>query len=371
MQPDEYITQLLSAISADPAFAPDAIFASLSRLLAAPAPANSCMLPGTVGDVIKALADEFGLNCAPVGSSGNLGVEVGDPDAPLDLLVSAHMDRPCFRVRNPADGTLYPLCAIRVPGDGYACEAIALRFIDGRVTTTARGEMRFTEADGDYRIRFSAERGEVHSGDTVMMQAAPQLRDGRIIGAGLDNAIGVLLGLLSARALQEYAPAAIADRRVLFAFTDQEEGPPHGLFGQGATRLAHRIEQPRLGFINIDGHNLDEAAGHILGVGASHAFVSGDGRGSVVPMHFQALAESLADAVNRARSGTVRLNYSYVSRSDDMLLSLWSRCLGLTGVIVANAHTTEETAALQDIVSAAHWVPAFVAGAPLATLASE
>ena len=53
-QSDEYITQLLAHISADPAATPDAIFASLSRLLAAPAPANSCALPGTVGEVIRA-----------------------------------------------------------------------------------------------------------------------------------------------------------------------------------------------------------------------------------------------------------------------------------------------------------------------------
>ena len=98
-----------------------------------------------------------------------------------------------------------------------------------------------------------------------------------------------------------------------------------------------------------------------VGVGGSHAFVSGFGRGSVVPMDAQALAEALAGEVNRRRAGTVRLNYSYVSRSDDMLLSTWARCLGLTGVIVAKAHTTEETAALGDIVAAAHWVPAFIA----------
>ena len=346
-----------------PAATPDAIFASLSRLLAAPAPANSCTLPGTVGDVIHELADELGLACAPVAATGNLAIEIGDPAAPLDLLVSAHMDRPCFRVRNLAEGTLYPLCAIRVPGDGYTCEAIALRYLDGRVTIAARGRLRFDRREGDYRITFQPASGELHHGDTVMMQAAPQLRDGLVIGAGLDNAVGVLLSLLTAHALQEYAADAIAGRKLLFAFTDQEEGPPIGLFGQGAARLTHGSEQPRLGFINIDGHNLDEAAGHVLGVGASHAFVSGDGRGSVVPMDYQALAESLAARVNQSRPGTVRMNYSYVSRSDDMLLSLWSRPLGLTGVIVADAHTTEETAALSDIVAAAHWIPVFIATA--------
>ena len=193
-----------------------------------------------------------------------------------------------------------------------------------------------------------------------MMQSAPQLRGGRVIGTGLDNAVGVLLALLSARMLEQVSELKHKNRRILFAFTDQEEGPPIGLFGQGASRLAYSIEQPRLGFINIDGHNLDAGAGHVPGVGASHAFVSGDGRGSVVPMDYQALAESLAARVNRARPGTVRLNYSYVSRSDDMLLSAWSRCVGLAGVIVADAHTTEERAALSDIVSAAHWIPAFV-----------
>ena len=242
--------------------------------------------------MISALADELGLTCAPVGSTGNLAIEIGDRAAPLDLLVGAHMDRPCFRVRNLDEATLYPLCAIRVPSDGYTCDAIALRYIDERVTIAARGQLRFDRRDGDYRITFQLDSGELHKGDTVMMHAAPQLRDGRVIGAGLDNAIGVLLALLSAYALQEYAADAIAGRKLLFVFTDQEEGPPIGLFGQGASRLAHCIEQPGLGFINIDGHNRDEAAGHVLGVGASHAFVSGDGRGSVVPMDFQALAET-------------------------------------------------------------------------------
>ena len=73
------------------------------------------------------------MTCAPVATTGNLAIEIGDPAAPLDLLVSAHMDRPCFRVRNLDEATLYPLCAIRVPGDSYTCDAIALRYIDGRV----------------------------------------------------------------------------------------------------------------------------------------------------------------------------------------------------------------------------------------------
>ncbi len=354
------IPNLLSNINADSASAPDVIIARLTRLLEAPAPANSCTLPGTVGDVIRAIASELGLTCAPLGSTGNLAIEIGDPAAPLDLLVTAHMDRPCFRVRSLPEAILYPLCAIRVPGDEYSCEARALRYVDGRVRVTATGNLRFAADSDGYRIRFLAEEGDLAAGDTVMMHCAPALNDGLVSGAGLDNAIGVLLALLAAYALQQHAADSLAGRRLLFALTDQEEGPPSGLFGQGASRLAHALEAPRLGFINIDGHNVDRAAGHVMGLGASQAFVSGDGRGSVVPMDTQALAEALAAEVNRERAGTVRLNASYVSRSDDMLLSTWARCLGLSGVIVANAHTTEETAALGDIVAAAHWIPAYV-----------
>ena len=162
---------------------------------------------------------------------------------------------------NLAESTVYPLCAIRVPADGYACEAIALRYLDEQVTITSRGKLRFHDTGGDYRISFHPESGELSWGDTMMMHTAPHQRDGRVTGAGLDNAIGVLLGLLSARMLSEYSDIAAMRRRVIFAFTDQEEGPPIGLFGQGASRLAHALEPPRLGFINIDGHNIDEGQG--------------------------------------------------------------------------------------------------------------
>ena len=56
----------------------------------------------------------------------------------------------------------------------------------------------------------------------------------------------------------------------------------------------------------------------------------------------------------------MRLNYSYVSRSDDILLSMASRCLGLIGVTLENAHTVEETIALGDVAAAVRWVSAYV-----------
>lgn len=356
------ISAMTQAMLASSDHSADEIFAQLPRLLASPAPSGGCHLPGAVGEVIRRMADEWGLSLSSdprILSTGNLAIEIGADKSEIDLVITAHMDRPSFRVLSLEEGALYPLCAIRIPGGEYASDAQAVRCQDGQITTAARGKLHIKKIDRGHRIRFQAESGALRWGDTVLMDAIPQRRGNHVIGAGLDNAIGVLLALLSARVLDSFA-ADIASRRqkILFAFTDQEEGPPIGLFGQGAARLAHAIQPPRLGFINIDGHNIDQIA---LGDGASHAFVSGRGRGSVAPLAYQALAESLALAINARRPGAVQLNYGYVSRSDDMLLGLWSRCLALIGVPLVNAHTTEEQASLDDMASAVRWITAFAA----------
>ena len=199
------------------------------------------------------------------------------------------MDRPCYRVLNLPDATLYPLCAIRVPGDGYECAARALRYVDGRVRVTANGVIRFQSTGNDYRITFRAETGELAWGDIVMAHTTRKSAKAQSSAAALTTPSACYCCWSPAHLLNKHVADTFARRRVIFVFTDQEEGPI-GLFGQGASRLAHVLEPPRLGFVNVDGHNLDEAAGHVMGVGASHAFVSGDGRGSVVPLDYQALA---------------------------------------------------------------------------------
>lgn len=358
------IQNLIDNIDGDSAFSEDAITANLTRLLAAPAPNSGAELPGAVGAVIREIAADLGLNLSDdprIGATGNLAIEIGADAAPPDLLITAHMDRPTFRVLNLAEATLYPLCAIRVPHDDYVCGGIAVGYHDGRLRISARGQLRFQETADGYHISFQATDGALNWGDSLLMFAEPRLQNGRIIGAGLDNAAGVLIGLLAARALSSLSDELAArGRKVIVAFTDQEEGPPIGLFGQGAARLLHALPPPRLGFINIDGHNVDQSLGHAPGVGASHAFVSGYGRGSVAPLEYQTLATALAEQVNQILPGTVRLNYSYVSRSDDMLLSTGARCLGLIGVTLENAHTAEETVALGDVAAAASWVSAFI-----------
>ena len=354
---------MLAALDAADSLALDAIDARLSSLLDAPAPNSGAALPGAVGDVIRAIADDFGLTLlddAGVHATGNLALEIGAGDG-CDILVTAHMDRPSFRVLNLAQATLYPLCAIRVPGDAYSCDAIAMRYQNERVAITGRGRLHFTAADKGHDIRYASVTGELKAGDTVQMHAPAERSGARIRGTGLDNAAGVLISLLSAKSLTSLHDAfARQGSKIVFAFTEGEEGPPDGLFGQGASRLIQAIGPPRLGFINVDAHNPDAAARYLPGVGASHAFISGCGRGSVVPLDYQALATELAQQVNEERPNTVRLNYGYVSRSDDMLLTLGARCLGLVGVVLENAHTTEESISLFDLRSAAMWLALLV-----------
>ena len=355
---------LLTQIENDPVYSDAAIYSYLQRLLAAPAPNSGAALPGAVGEVIADIAAELSLSLSAeprIRATGNLALEIGAESAGADLLITAHMDRPSFRVLNLAEATLYPLCAIRVPHPQYRCRARAVRFLDGRIETVAQGELQFSMVNDERQIRFAVEKGSLAWGDTVLMAAEARLADGRIVGTGLDNAAGVLIALLAARSLNAMSDDfALRRTKVIFAFTDQEEGPPIGLFGQGASRLAHALPPPRLGFINIDAHNVGASTGHVPGIGASHAFVSGYGRGSVVPLDAQALASETAASINCEHPGTVKLNYGYVSRSDDMLLSLHARCLGLIGVVLENAHTCEETIALADLAAAVWWVSVFV-----------
>jgi len=364
MQADAIAT--LMAHIADDAIYTDTnqYFERLSQLVEAHAPANGCLLNGAIGDVIRSIVDDFGLTLSTdprIISTGNIAIEVGAKKEDVDLVITAHMDRPSFRVLSLDDSTLYPICAIRIQGDDYVAGAKGVRFQDGKIRITAHGKISIVNNGEDYHMTFETEEGMLNWGDTVLMDTAPERQGDMMIATGLDNVTGVLLALLSARSL-----ISVNDdlerlgHKILIVFTDQEEGPPIGLFGQGAARLSSAIPPPRLGFINIDAHNVDATAGNVLNAGISHAFVSGRGRGSVVPLDFQALAESLATSINEQRPNTVNPNYGYVSRSDDMLLSLWSRCLGLMGVPLANAHTTEETISLNDMVSATHWIPAYI-----------
>ena len=115
------IETLMTQIADDPLFSCDAVFGYLTRLLAAPAPNSGACLPGAVGEVIGDIAGELGLSLSTdprILATGNLAVEIGAESDAADLLITAHMDRPSFRVLNLSEATL--VSALRDTGSASA-----------------------------------------------------------------------------------------------------------------------------------------------------------------------------------------------------------------------------------------------------------
>jgi hypothetical protein len=149
------------------------------------------------------------------------------------------------------------------------------------------------------------------------------------------------------------------DRRVLFVFSDLEEGIPDAYFGHGASRLAYSMPPPTYGCIVVDSQTVSTGSGLALGQGAAHGTVSGWSRGSFVAPNYLALAIDLAKTINDKRPGMVQMNRGYLSRSDDMVLGRWTRILGMIGPPMTDPHTGEETARLADVQSAIWWLACY------------
>ena len=339
--------------------------AMLARLLEAHAPSGGANLPGAIGGEIALLAAELGLGermTPQIGSTGNAAICLGADKSPADVIVAAHMDRPSFRVRDVGSGELYPICANRFPPGEYRVMAKAVRFVSGRLALAAEGVLVSQREAEQESLRFEARHGELAWHDTVLIAAPPSFDGERVSGTGLDNCLGVLTALLAAAALRAVEEALIEQgRRCLFVFTDQEEGPPDGFFGQGAARLTGALPPPTIGCVVVDAHTAGPDLVPELGAGISHSAASGWGRGSVVPPNYHALALDLAAGLNALRPGTVQINTGYLSRSDDMILGRWAPILGLCGPPMTDPHTGHETADLGDVKSGAWWLTHFLA----------
>jgi len=336
---------------------------ALARLLRAHAPSGGAGLPNAIGPLIGQLAAELGLSegwMPRLGATGNAALWLGQPRPRADLLIAAHMDRPSFRVREAARGTLYPICANRFPDGLYSAQAKALRFrADEGLIVAARGQLISQRGPQGDSLTFENREGHLAWHDLVTLEAEPRLDEGGVVhGTGLDNSLGVLAALLAAAHLRRVLPA---DLGVLFVFTDQEEGDPQAFFGHGAARLAYALPPPRLGTIILDAHGMLADGPLIGGQGASHGTISAWGRGSIVPPQAMALALDLAQVVNTWRPATVQFNTGYMSRSDDLALGRWSQILALIGPPMRDAHTAHESAHLADMGHAGLWLACFCA----------
>ncbi len=343
---------------------PAQIWNYLQRLLLAHAPSGGACLPGAIADDIASIAGDLGLADRfrhNLLRTGNSAIALGAQKAAADVVVVTHMDRPTFRVRSLEKETLYPICANRFPDGIYRVGAKSLRMEQGRLTVGARGSLVSERTDGQETLRFKGQQGELAWHDFITMDVEPQLDSDVITATGLDNCLGMLVVLLTAGILKQIEDILVQqDRRCLFVFTDLEEGPPDVFFGHGAARLTHALPPPTYGCIVADAETSGPGYMAVPGQGTAHGFASSNGRGSVVPPHYEALAVHLSEQVNAARPGTVQMNYSYISRSDDMALSRWTRILALSGPPMQDAHTGHETAHLSDIQGGVFWLSHFI-----------
>lgn len=336
---------------------------ALRRLLKANAPSGGAGLPGGIGDEIATIVEALGLKdrfIPEIGSTGCAGIWIGAQKEAPDIVIPAHMDRPTFKVKRVQDGTLYPICAIRFPANAYHVKAKAMRFDDGWLNVAALGTMMYNKQPSAETLVFQVETGELRWYDLITMDVEPSLQSDVITGTGLDNCLGVVTALGAAAALREIEGALAArNRRVLFVFTDLEEGNPEAFFGHGAARLTYAMPPPTYGVIICDAQSASPDSTPVLGEGASHGSVSAWGRGSTVPPHYLALAVELSAALNGIRPRTVQMNTDYLSRSDDLALNRWTKVLGMIGAPMLAAHTGHESAWLPDIQSAIWWLTHF------------
>jgi hypothetical protein len=344
----------------------DTIWEDLEELLQAHAPSGGVLLPGGIGDMLHTIIQrrlpQARYNI--LGSTGNSGLSFGAAKADLDLLICAHLDRPTFKVRSATTGEVYPICAIRIPGERYQCKARAIRYAQGHLDYGATGTLLIEQTEKGLRFAMQAEEGVLRERDLVVMDAEPRLTDGLIQGTGLDNCLGVvtLLGLAHTLSTQQYLLEA-AHVRVMLAFTDQEEGIPEAYFGHGAARLTHYLPQPTLGCMVADGQTVQAEGPLVSQAGSGHGVVSAWSRGTVVPPNYVALAEDLAASVNAIYPRTVQINHGYLSRSDDMALGRWAPILGMIGPPMTGAHTAEEAAYMTDLQAAIRWISHYAVAA--------
>jgi hypothetical protein len=256
------LTDDLDALRDDTPRSLERVWGQLVRLLTARAPSGGCLLPGAIGGVVADLAEELGLKedfIPEIGSSGNPGISLGARVDAVDIVITAHIDRPSFRVRDVTlgdGGLLYPICADRFPEGEYRAQALALRWEPGEgLTVGARGQFIAQRGTGGDHYRFVNQEGQLAAHDVITLDATPTLIDGAITGTGLDNCLGALSALHAAHILKGVEGVLTqAGRRIVIAFTDLEEGVPTAFFGHGAARLMGALPQPRIGAIVCDGH---------------------------------------------------------------------------------------------------------------------
>lgn len=359
----------------------EALWELLKGLMEADSPTGNLALPGTILDVMSsaAMGAGLGVNFIPnFKHTGNPAILLGSKKETIDLLVDAHLDKPTFgvaEVTHTEQGQrvmLYPYCANRFPLGEYQVKAKALCYDEQQqaVIVSGRGILHSRRADGiNDQLSFEIIEGELDFTNLVVFDTPARREGDQLSGPGLDNAAGVAMLIATASILKEIEPLLdLQGCNCLFTFSDQEEGPAGSLFAQGASKIAFSLQPPRLGSIVVDVHTAGEACGITLGDGASFGFVSGGGRGALLPLNIQRLHLALSADLNQRKPGSIQHNRGYFSRSDDFALTHWSKILGLVGIPASDIHTGNEKGNLSDlqggILFLSHLIPIILGLSP-------
>jgi len=281
-------------------------------------------------------------------------------------VICAHLDKPGYCVaelRSGKEAVLYPVSAVRLPGNSGELSAVATRFDlqKGCLTRGSSGRFLVHFAPGKApEFRYLADVGSLCVEDQITFFHPARLEGTRLTVNSLDDSAGVAASVSAAALLSLHEEQLKRfGKCILFCFTDGEEWPGESqIFGMGAMRLGSAIPPPSIGAITMDTHT----AGEVLpGRGLSYGLGVGRGMGPGTPLRHRALLLGLERELNALHPDSVQRNAGYFSRSDEFGFVRWARLVGAFGIPVENIHGGPETCDIRDILGGIRFLAAYCA----------
>jgi hypothetical protein len=299
---------------------------------------------------------------ANFGNTGSAAILTGGEGSPRSLWYFAHLDTISYLV-HPFDGAAYPIVPFcyHMMVDGQ-CSASAYRYDLAGNAYGLVGTGTLESRQGKPFFKPGAGAPALHPGDRVVPTTPYRETSdtGDFVGH-VDNAGGVAALAVAAPVL---AAAGVA---ALFAFPDEEEGPPgsgNQMIGRGGTRIVNLLPTPDLAIVadvqQAGGDAQSDARGGIInscriGDGAMLAEFSSLARGAVTPPDLYALARHAVRLMAPLGLRVQESNNAYSSRSDDVGVMLKTPNILLLGFPGLNRHfdKADPSANLDDVVDLA------------------
>ncbi len=343
----------------------DRLYSYLKPLSDTAAPSQT--VPWTRARVLRQLIERDGWLHHPnvhfdgnYKGTGNVALTLGPKFTEKRVWMIAHLDEVSYFIE-PAVGGRYPLtplCYHFIPV-GRRVRSQALEYsLDKREYIVAGYGDIVTEKDGT--IFFEPEgKQPLRAGQRVCFcHELTWDRTTGVVQGSLDDIAGVVPLVLAASVLKDY------DVEVLFALSDEEEGPAgagNQTFCRGVARVLNDYDIPDLVF-DVDGHSADSRGGKAApdtlkpGQGASFAEKGSQGRGGITPPTLYELERKMAAELRPLGIDLQENVGGYVSRTDGGVNGMMRTAnVVLLGYLSSDAHydTQPTTANMKDLVSLA------------------